>query len=78
MDSKDLSQYLQPSPTMESQHPQVLAFVEEHLQGERDPVRKAVKLFFAVRLVDILHWILASGGFHRHLYSGQPIHFNRV
>ena len=46
---EELEKYLLPTPTIDSDNPQVTAFALEVTQGARDPVKKAVKAFYAVR-----------------------------
>jgi transglutaminase-like putative cysteine protease len=49
MSNEEMQRYLQATPTIEGQHPMVLAFVERHLAGAERDVDRAVKLFYAVR-----------------------------
>ena len=46
---EEVEKYLLPTPTIDSDNPQVTAFALEVTQGARDPVEKAVKAFYAVR-----------------------------
>lgn len=43
-----MQEYLQATPFIESEHPAVKAFVEEHLKGE-DELSKVLSLYYAVR-----------------------------
>ena len=45
----DLSPFLAPTPTIESHHPDVTAFVKNHVAGAQDTVETAVRLYYAVR-----------------------------
>lgn len=47
--SADILQYLQPTPTVESDHPAVVAFAEGRAGGLADPRGRAIKLYYAVR-----------------------------
>jgi transglutaminase-like putative cysteine protease len=47
--NSDLSLYLRPTPTVDSNHPAVVAFANQHARGAREPVDRAVALYFAVR-----------------------------
>lgn len=38
-----------PTPTIDSDHPAVIAFATEHARGARDPRERAVRLYYAVR-----------------------------
>lgn len=42
-------EFLRPTAILDSDHPEVLAFARDTAGGERDPVDKAVKLYYAVR-----------------------------
>jgi transglutaminase-like putative cysteine protease len=42
-------EFLTATPTIESQHPEIVAFVEKHSAGARDDVETAVRLYYAVR-----------------------------
>lgn len=42
-------QFLRPTPTIESRHPDVVAFAERHLAGATRAVDRAVRLYYAVR-----------------------------
>jgi len=42
-------EYLDPTPILDSAHPEVLAFAREHAGYGGDPVEMAVKLYYAVR-----------------------------
>lgn len=48
-DSIDFSPYLAATPTIESDHPAVIAFAKEHAAGSTDAVETAVHLYYAVR-----------------------------
>ena len=43
------SQYLLPTDVLDSDHPDILQFVEHVLDGTTDPVEQARRLFYAVR-----------------------------
>jgi transglutaminase-like putative cysteine protease len=45
----DLDVYLIATPTVESQHPEVMAFSARHTRGMMNPVKQAVGLYYAVR-----------------------------
>jgi transglutaminase-like putative cysteine protease len=45
----DLDVYLTATPTVESRHPEVMAFTAKHTQGTGNPVEQAVSLYYAVR-----------------------------
>jgi len=47
--SDDPKDYLDPTPYIESDHPEVIAFAEAHTKGAVTDVEKAVRLFYAVR-----------------------------
>lgn len=47
--SNDPKDYLEPTPYMDFDDPEVKAFAEEAVKGATDDVEKAVKLFYAVR-----------------------------
>lgn len=47
MDS--LQQYLSPTRIIDSDHPEIRAFAEATIAGARDPIEKAVRLYYAVR-----------------------------
>ena len=44
-----MKEFLQPTPFMNFDHPQVREFAEKQIQGARSEKEKAVKLFYAVR-----------------------------
>jgi len=44
-----LATYLAASPTIETGHPDIIAFASKHAAGASDPVEAAVRLFYAVR-----------------------------
>jgi len=44
-----MDKFLQPTPFLDFDHPDVKAFVEKTIHGLSDPREKAVKLFYAVR-----------------------------
>lgn len=46
---KDLRRYLRPTPVIDSDSEEVIAFAEEAAGGARDPVERAVRIFYAVR-----------------------------
>ena len=48
-DSVDFAPYLAATPTIESDHPAVVAFAREHTTGAKDDVEIAVRLYYAVR-----------------------------
>ena len=47
--SEDLSLFLKATATIESGHPDVVAFANKHLGGAQNEVDKAVRLYYAVR-----------------------------
>ncbi len=47
--SEAMQPYLEPTFTIDSDHPAVLAFVDKHSQKNGSPVRRAVDLYYAVR-----------------------------
>ena len=47
--ASDLAPFLAATPTIETGHPEVAAFVNEHAAGAQDPVETAVFLYYAVR-----------------------------
>ena len=49
MSSEDLRPFLEPTPIIESRHPQVDAFARDCCSGSDDPVDRAVALYYAVR-----------------------------
>ena len=49
MSSEDLRPFLEPTPTIESRHPQVEAFARDCCAGSDGPVDRAVALYYAVR-----------------------------
>ena len=49
MTDEDTLRYLQPSATIEAEHPLVKAFVQRHLAGVESEIDRAVTLFYAVR-----------------------------
>ena len=49
MSSEDLRPFLEPTPTIESRHPEIEAFVARHCAESDDPVDRAVRLYYAVR-----------------------------
>lgn len=49
MNDESMQRYLQPTPTIEADHPLVRSLVQKHLEGVVDESDKAVKLFYAVR-----------------------------
>jgi len=46
---EDLEQFLAPGPTVESEHPDVVAFARKHAAGATTDIDKAVALYYAVR-----------------------------
>lgn len=44
-----LDSYLQPTGIIDSDHPEIVAFAEAKRGGAKDPVEKAVRLYYAVR-----------------------------
>lgn len=44
-----LAPFLAATPTIESRHPEVVAFADRHAAGARDAVETAVRLYYAVR-----------------------------
>ena len=44
-----MDEYLRPTPTVESSHPEVIAYAEQRARGATSDVEKAVKLYYAVR-----------------------------
>jgi transglutaminase-like putative cysteine protease len=44
-----MDEYLQPTPTVQSRHPEIVAYAEQRSRGARSHVEKAVKLYYAVR-----------------------------
>jgi transglutaminase-like putative cysteine protease len=49
MNDKGLKRYLQPTPTIEADHPMVTAFIRQHIGDSSGDLDHAVKLFYAVR-----------------------------
>ncbi len=49
MSSEDLRPFLEPTPTIESRHPEIEAFARRSCAGSDDPVGRAVSLYYAVR-----------------------------
>ncbi len=49
MSSEDLRPFLEPTPTIESRHPEIEAFVARHCAESDAPVDRAVRLYYAVR-----------------------------
>jgi transglutaminase-like putative cysteine protease len=49
MTDEAMRRYLQPTPTIEADHPLVTTFVQKHLQSAAGEGDQAVKLFYAVR-----------------------------
>jgi transglutaminase-like putative cysteine protease len=47
--SEDLTPYLEPTPAVDSDHPQIAAFARAHAGGTATPLDAAVKIFYAVR-----------------------------
>jgi len=45
----DLSQYLAATDIMDSDHPDIRAFAENRCGGAKDPIEKAVRIYYAVR-----------------------------
>ena len=46
---EDLSRYLEATDIIDSDHPDIRSFVQEKLDGAKDPVDRAVRLYYAVR-----------------------------
>jgi transglutaminase-like putative cysteine protease len=46
---KEISQYLKTTDIIDSRHPDVVSFAEENIGDAKDPVDKAVRLYYAVR-----------------------------
>jgi transglutaminase-like putative cysteine protease len=44
-----MDEYLQPTPTVECRHPEIVAYAEQRSRGASSDVEKAVKLYYAVR-----------------------------
>jgi transglutaminase-like putative cysteine protease len=44
-----MDEYLQPTPTVQCRHPEIVAYAEERSKGAKNDVQKAVKLYYAVR-----------------------------
>jgi transglutaminase-like putative cysteine protease len=42
-------QYLRPTPIIDSDHPEIVAYAREVADGAVDPVEKAIRLYYAVR-----------------------------
>lgn len=49
METPDLARYLEPTPFMDWESPEVLSFARENAGGSADPAHRAVKLYYAVR-----------------------------
>jgi transglutaminase-like putative cysteine protease len=49
MSREDLRPFLEPTPTIESRHPEIEAFARRCGGGSDDPVDRAVRLYYAVR-----------------------------
>jgi len=49
MSSADLRPYLEPTPTIESRHPEIEAFARRSCAGSNDAADRAVRLYYAVR-----------------------------
>jgi transglutaminase-like putative cysteine protease len=49
MSSEDLRPFLEPTPTIESRHPEIEAFARRSCGGSNDAVDRAVGLYYAVR-----------------------------
>jgi transglutaminase-like putative cysteine protease len=47
--SEDLRSFTRATPTIESEHPDVLAFARRHSQGAEGEIEAAVRLYYAVR-----------------------------
>jgi transglutaminase-like putative cysteine protease len=43
------AEYLQPTAIIDSDHPHIVNFAREKVQGARDPLEQAVKIYYAVR-----------------------------
>ena len=46
---ESMDEYLRPTPTVQSSHPEIVAYAEERSKGASSDVQKAVKLYYAVR-----------------------------
>ena len=46
---ESLAQYLEPTEIIDSTHPEIRAFAGKKLAGTKDPIDKAVRLYYAVR-----------------------------
>ncbi len=46
---ESMDEYLQPTPTVQCRHPEVVAYAEQRARGASSDVEKAVKLYYAVR-----------------------------
>jgi transglutaminase-like putative cysteine protease len=46
---ENLEAFLRPTPIIESEHPDVVAFAEKHAAGAQDTIETAVQLYYAVR-----------------------------
>jgi transglutaminase-like putative cysteine protease len=46
---EDFGQYLAPTDIINCDHPDIQAFVRDHLDDAKDPVEKAVRLYYAAR-----------------------------
>jgi len=46
---ESMDAYLRPTPTVESSHPEIVAYAEQRAGGAGSDVEKAVKLYYAVR-----------------------------
>jgi len=44
-----MDEYLQPTPTIECRHPEIVAYAEQRSRGASHDIEKAVKLYYAVR-----------------------------
>jgi transglutaminase-like putative cysteine protease len=49
MSSEDLRPFLEPTPIIESRHPEIEAFARRSCEGADDAVDRAVRLYYAVR-----------------------------
>jgi transglutaminase-like putative cysteine protease len=49
MTSLDREKYLLPTPLINCRHRSILAYVQSHIRNTKDPVARAVRLYYAVR-----------------------------
>jgi transglutaminase-like putative cysteine protease len=46
---ESMDEYLQPTPTIECRHPEIIAYAGQRARGASSDIEKAVKLYYAVR-----------------------------